>query len=100
PLHLLEQLVDESLALRLPPVEIAILGLKVGEHIRIIDLRIFRIAQPVPRILDRHAMALVAVGALLCAWRLRSLDGLVHAALLTRRAATGRAKDRRLHATL
>ena len=65
PLHLLEQLVDQRLVLRLPALEIGVLGLQIGEHVGVIDLRIFGIAQPVPRVLDRDAVAFVAVGALL-----------------------------------
>jgi hypothetical protein len=45
--------------------EIGVLGLEVGEHIGVVDLGIALVLQPEIRILDRVAVALVAVRPLL-----------------------------------
>ena len=94
-LHLPEQLLEQVLLLPRPGLEISILGVEVGEHVGVIDLRIFGIAQPVPGVLDGHPVAFVAVGALFGGGRGGETCGLVHAALLTRWARTGRPKRRR-----
>src|SRR4029079_11283108 len=90
PLHLLEQLVGEGLVLGLPAFEIGVLGLQVGKHVGVIDLGIFRVPQPVPRVLDGHAMAFVAVGALFGGWRGAAGHGLVHALALSALASGGK----------
>src|SRR5213075_3196113 len=87
-LHLLEQLVEQALMFRLPAVEISVLLREIRQHAGIIDVRIFWIAQPVPRVFDGHSMAFVAVGALLGLRRGGNLDGLVHSGVLARRAGT------------
>ena len=56
-LHLLEQLVGQRLVRRHRRFEIIILGLQIGEHILVLDVRIAGIANPRPRVLDREAMA-------------------------------------------
>src|SRR6185369_3220210 len=83
PLHLLEQPFDQLLVLPRPGFEISILRMEIGEHVGVGDLGIFRVAQPVPRVLDRHSMALVAVGPLLGLRRRRNFDRLVHVRALS-----------------
>jgi len=92
PLHLLEQLLKQRLVLSRPGFEISVLGVQIGEDIRVIDLGIFRVAQPVPRVLDGDAVALIAVGAPLGGRRSGEGDRLVHDLLLTRQPPTERAK--------
>jgi hypothetical protein len=62
--------------------------MQIGENVGVIDLRIFRIAKPVPWVFDRDSVAFVAVRAPFGLRRSGKADGLVHAALLTPRAAT------------
>ena len=77
------QLLDQLFVLPRPGFEIGILRMEVGEDIRIIDLGIFGIAKPVPRVLDGDSVALIAVRAPFGLRRSGKADGLVHAALLT-----------------
>ncbi len=68
-LHLLEQGLDE-LGMRLHRrFEIGVLGLEIGQHRLVLDLRIGRILQPGIGILDRIAVAFVAIRARLGAGR-------------------------------
>src|SRR5512146_2109324 len=76
-LHFLEQLLDQLLVLPRPGFEISVFGMQIGKNVRVIDLGIFGVAQPVPRVLEGDAMALVAVRALLGGRRLRKVWGLV-----------------------
>jgi len=65
PLHFLEQLVDQHLVLSFPAFEIGILFLEVSDDVRVIDLGIFGVAQPVPRVLNGHVVTFIAEGTLL-----------------------------------
>ena len=62
-LDLLEQRLDERLNGRHDGVEVRVLRAQVGEHVRVVDRRIVRVAQPGVRVLHGHAVPRVAVRA-------------------------------------
>jgi hypothetical protein len=61
---------------------------EIGEHVRVIDLGIFRVPQPVPRVLDGDSVPFIAVRAAFGLRRSGEGNGFVHAALLTLPART------------
>src|SRR2546423_707524 len=69
-----------------------VLRMEISEHVWIVDLGIVRIAQPVPRILDGHAMAFVTVRPLFGGGRGGDFDGLVHASALNAVVGYGKAE--------
>jgi hypothetical protein len=60
-------------------LEIVVLGMEIRENAGVLDVGIFGVAQPVPRVFDRDAMALIAVGFLLGFRRGGEACGFVHA---------------------
>src|SRR5436190_2901140 len=81
--HLFEQLVDQMLVPLFPVLEIIVFGAEIVEHVGITDLRIFGVPQPVPRVVDRDPVPLVAVGPLFGLRRGRNVGLLVHASALS-----------------